>query len=325
MARNAIVFGNGLGMALDSTHFSLSNALNAVWEDPNILDPAQKKLIDDCIPGVKPTDESDLDKLHLAAMACHFLSELGTNPLAWLTAEGAGIPAATLRFITKVAWRLFRSSCHLPEEFIDALVEHLKNSKSHVATLNYDNLLYQPLIDNSVLAGYNGCLVDGMLSTGFSPENLDRLGNNDFGYYLHLHGSPLFVDRDGTVIKQSQSSATEDPSRHLVLTHVRHKPSVIDDSEVLREYWKRMRHAMAEAENLILFGYSGLDDHLNELIRTARHKTRTIIVEWDGAGTKLERSEYWKCKIDKFDDLKRLPNILSFTDWDCSSLSTSAS
>ncbi len=33
MSRKLLIFGNGLGMAIDHNHYSLTNALNTVWSD----------------------------------------------------------------------------------------------------------------------------------------------------------------------------------------------------------------------------------------------------------------------------------------------------
>lgn len=33
MTRKLLIFGNGLGMAIDPSHYSLPHALNTVWTD----------------------------------------------------------------------------------------------------------------------------------------------------------------------------------------------------------------------------------------------------------------------------------------------------
>jgi hypothetical protein len=198
----------------------------------------------------------------------------------------------------------------------------------HVATLNYDRLLYQSLIDARCLAGFGGDLVDGFLrSSGFSPANLEPRGGNDFGWYLHLHGTPLFIDDEkGNPVKQPMPIAELTPTRHLVLTHVAHKPSVIDSSPVLSEYWRRLRQALKASRNLCLSGYSGEDAHLNDLIQGARAEHITV-VEWSGAGTTgrqgatdSDRQAYWRQKTGKETSVVRLENILDFEDWRSSTL-----
>ncbi|QBN25994.1 hypothetical protein EYR01_23140 [Xanthomonas oryzae pv. oryzae] len=49
MARATLVFGNGLGMALDPTFFSLDNAIGRTWEDSVALDEPTKDLVRHCL------------------------------------------------------------------------------------------------------------------------------------------------------------------------------------------------------------------------------------------------------------------------------------
>ncbi len=49
MARNLIIFGNGLGMAIDPSHFSLITALGDIWNKPGFLTSAQQQLIERCL------------------------------------------------------------------------------------------------------------------------------------------------------------------------------------------------------------------------------------------------------------------------------------
>lgn len=49
----------------------------------------------------------------------------------------------------------------LPDEFVRPLIAFIQDTRSHVATLNYDALLYRPMISEEILRGYNGELVDG--------------------------------------------------------------------------------------------------------------------------------------------------------------------
>lgn len=50
MDRKLLIFGNGLGMAIDSNHYSLNNALNKVWNDTSMWTDIQHRgLIQNCI------------------------------------------------------------------------------------------------------------------------------------------------------------------------------------------------------------------------------------------------------------------------------------
>jgi len=77
MERSTIIFGNGLGMALDPDYFSLKSALYKVWNDTNLLSDAQKRLIQTALPGtsdeVYPEGEEQLNDLQVAIFASELL------------------------------------------------------------------------------------------------------------------------------------------------------------------------------------------------------------------------------------------------------------
>lgn len=321
MPRKTIIFGNGLGMAVDPEFFHLDRAIGRVWENGELLDKAQRQLIQQCLPGngvARPTGEHELDVLQRVVSACEFLGNVGRGDIHWLSEAGKSFPDAIRRFIFKVAHEFHAAEYVLPETFTESLAEFLRDSQSHVATLNYDNLLYQPLIEKGILAGYDGALVDGFHDAGFAAQNMHRRRNRTFGYYLHLHGSPLFIDRGEAILKLRQQDLRREGDRlssHIVLTHVKHKPSVITASRVLTTYWDFLVHALGESEEVILFGYSGLDDHLNALL--ARHFTEgeVRIVEWAGAGPEDDRVEWWKSALQRGVEVTHLDTILDFSAW----------
>ena len=120
-------------------------------------------------------------------------------------------------------------------------------------------MLFLTFVEEDVCADYSGNLVDGFWKTnGFHASHLERMGNNDFGYYMHLHGSPLFRDtKCGWTVKRDRSNFDLSDifaSKHLVLTHIKHKPSVIAASYVLSTYWRYLTFALTEVEEVILFG-----------------------------------------------------------------------
>jgi len=319
MSRKLVIFGNGIGMALDHTHFSLSNALADVWGMQEVLNDTQKKLIEKSV-GQKgsPSGEEQLDTLHLAVTACTTLNNISQGRVHWLSEDGKEFPIMVSRYIHKVATKLHNYDGRLPDNFIEKLVGFVKDTKSHIATLNYDKLIYSSFIENDIFNGYGGYLIDGMLDAGFDADNLERLYDRDFGYYLHLHGSPLFINSGAIIKKMSRDNLTindERIGRHIVLTHVKHKPEVIAASEVLSTYWGYLRFSLSEVEEIILFGYSGLDEHLNELIKPYTKKVKVRIVEWDGAGSKASRENFWKQEFGNNITLVHKSNILEFREW----------
>lgn len=319
MERKTIIFGNGLGMAHCADHFSLDRAIGQVWDSASLLDEASKELICLCLPNQeegRPRGEEDLDTLQTALSACDVLLGIGSSRIHWLSEQGQTFPRAIRNFIFHTALHFHTHKEPLQESFIGPFATYIHQTKSHVATLNYDNLLYQPLIERGVMSGYDGALVDGFLSSGFRAENLERKYSRDFGYYLHLHGSPLFFDRDGSALKFAQrelASATDTISSHIVLTHFRHKTSVITASDVLLAYWLKLVEAVKESSEVVLFGYSGKDQHLNSLLTNSSVAVR--VVEWAGAGGEDERQRYWSKQISREVRVVRLESILDFTDW----------
>ncbi|MGL5289690.1 MAG: hypothetical protein ACRC9N_09470 [Aeromonas sp.] len=319
MDRKLLIFGNGLGMALDNTHFSLDRALAEVWDRPNYLTDVQRKLVERCLGREgPPKGEHELDSLHQATTYCRALSYIGEGDTHWLTNDGKNFPKITATYLHKVATELHNYPDELPKEFEDSLVRFIKTTQSHVATLNYDKLLYNSFIENDVLNGYNGSLVDGMLDQGFKPDALERKYGKKFGYYLHLHGSPLFINSNKYVKKLSRQQLTVDwdePSKHIVLTHIERKPSVIAASNVLSTYWDYLLFALFESTQIILFGYSGLDEHLNLLLRPYLTSKTLSVVEWSGAGEQSTREKFWKKRLGSDVSVTRLDNITEFTDW----------
>ncbi|WP_150526031.1 hypothetical protein [Roseibium sediminis] len=202
MSRKTIIFGNGLGMALDPAFFSLDAAIGRVWDDGGIIDEAQKKLIRACLPDRcedgRPNDESDLELLQRVLSSCDFLNSVGDPAdVHWLSDMGKDFPAAIRKFIHGVACSFHVDEKKLPDVFLESLCAFIRDSRSHVATLNYDRLLYDGFNSKKVCDGYGGSLIDGFWGTGFAAENLERKYDRRLGWYLHLHGSPLFYDEEG--------------------------------------------------------------------------------------------------------------------------------
>ena len=319
--RKTPIFGNGLGMALDATLFSLDDAIGRAWDGEGVFDQETRALVRCCLVDdgdiERPHGEEDLDALQLVVSSCDFLDRMSQGGSHWLSEHGQRFPAAVRKFLYQTALQFHQREVVLPLEFAQPLAAFLHATKSHVATLNYDNLLYQRMIEADVLSGYGGALVDGMLSSGFAPENLERRWGKTFGYYLHLHGSPLFVDQEDVVKKLTHGElggGDDVVGSHIFLTHVKHKATVIAASPLLQSYWQYLESALEESEEVILFGYSGLDTHLNELLER-RSPEKIQVVEWEGAGGQDEREAFWRKALGKPATVTRMESILCFSGW----------
>lgn len=115
MPRKLLIFGNGLGMAINPDHFSLANALEAIWSNNNVISSIQKDLIGRCIDSAgAPESEDELDKLHLAVTSCEILNKIGRGRRHWLTDDGQSFPVMTAQYIRKVATLLHNYVGELP-------------------------------------------------------------------------------------------------------------------------------------------------------------------------------------------------------------------
>lgn len=320
MRRSTIVFGNGLGMALDSAYFPIGAGLDSVWSGSDYFGSAHKELVKTAIPGLTedayPSTEEQLDDLQVAIVASEYLRGFETDQVKWLTDQVRELPEAFRRFIHEVASYYQDYDAPLPLDFRTHLAEYLSATKSHVATLNYDNLLYDGLKGHDIFAGYNGVLIDGFHRDGFDSDNLKRRrGSQSLGWYLHLHGSPLFVG-NRKLMGDDRAIFIPDEQSHIVLTHVSHKPLVIESSSILSEYWRRLATALQEVECIVLMGYSGADWHLNNLIAQKCAQKPVHVIEWEGAGEVDVRTRFWRKQLKKQDvNLIQLANILQFKDW----------
>ena len=206
----------------------------------------------------------------------------------------------------------------LPKDFSDSLRQILLDQGAHVATLNYDDLLYECFVGTDVFKKH--ILRDGFFQSNFNIEKHNKLLNSQReGWFLHLHGSPLFVTRNNESQKLTRGELRNIPaedSTHLVLTNVKHKLSVIESSEILLAYWSLFEEVTKNAKNIVVIGYSGKDIHLNAILSKAPSNASIRVVEWEGSGVKTERLDYWKQHIDHAGiDVVLLTSILDFRDW----------
>lgn len=331
--RKLIVFGNGLGRALDNGYFDLEVALQAAWDDPTVLDENQKQLIWQCLPEdvvetnelSAPKKEDELDRLQRVLAACDEISKCELRGGAdWLNEHGKKFPFAIRSYVHRAACYFHQGDHVLQDEFTVPLIEFIEKTRSHIATLNYDELLYRAFIGTNVFHGYS-CLLDGFVPH-FDPDHLARYQPGSQSFYLHLHGSPLYHSlTDGSLHKSSLSALPQiqgHSSTHLVLTEVNHKIAVINSSLILRTYWSRLQTAMEEASSIVLFGYGGGDTHLNDMIQSNFVDKQIEVVErqhpeYLADHGKSERFDFWSKRLGKTPTgIFWYDNILSHTNWD---------
>lgn len=331
MPRKTILFGNGLGMALMPAVYNLDTVLKEVWNRNDLLTIAQKDLISQCLPQKsfenRPSSEEDLDRLQQVLVACEVLNSIELNGSRhWLSSHGLEFPHAIHRFIHKVATAFYNAAektslirCSLPASFTDPLCSFIRDSKSHIATLNYDSLLSDAFMKDGLMGDRKACLLDGTNRNLFKREYLFRTKSIEHGWFFHLHGSPLYYETANGQIRKLKPNLVEnhDPKdkTHLVLTHVKHKPSVIAASDILRTYWEFFARGIEESKEIIVFGYSGADSHLNKIICQTPQNITVKVIEWIGVGSKDNRQEFWDELLKKHVNLVQMEAPFEFNDW----------
>lgn len=208
--------------------------------------------------------------------------------------------------------------------------------------MNYDDLLYDPITLEHKLSGTDRCVVlskrepnssnkapflkDGFIKAEFNPEIFDWKG--DCGHYLHLHGTPLYTQIQNTKLKRNDADLCDTTlPRAIVLANRKDKQSLIRRSEVLKDYWEnRLPMCIKNSDSVILFGYSGEDIHLNELIRENVGDTNVFVVEWSGAEHRhieqdqvldrvIDAKPFWETQVNATRVIP-MDCILDFADWD---------
>ncbi len=337
MVNTIFIFGNGLGRAICNEYFSLERVLKDAWESGDVLTERQKQLIQSCLPQDvleedegAPTSERDLNDLHRVLSACDtikiFEERIPGDGGNWLNEQGLEFPAAIRRYLHNAACRfnyaapgvLNLGDRTLPAQFQENLRNFIMKEGAHVVTLNYDDLLYECFSETDVFIQRR--LRDGFFNGSFDFGRHEQLIDaSREGWFLHLHGSPLFINRAGEPKKITRAELTDyigNESSHLVLTSVQHKRAVIQSSEILRTYWEQLEKVVPKCKNVVLFGYGGEDIHINEQLRHLDGASKLRVVEFDDGADTETRTSFWKRVLDR-DDLSvvRMPNILSFDMW----------
>jgi SIR2-like protein len=305
-----ILIGNGLGMAVDPDHFRIDAGLNHAWMN---LPTEQQDRIKNLITGKSALNsEEQLDKHYAVIQACLMLNKIESHSnLEWLHPNAKKFPENFRNFIADTAWHFFEYSCTDSDKnaqlnkFIENLKSYISNNNTHLATLNYDGLIYDRIVNSEIMNPSGGKLIDGFYihQGGFHPS---RLSGDNRCYYLHLHGSPLFYsDFEKDIINKdsyktfAENKTKEDYLReHLILCKTSLKLSRITSSPLLNSYWDFFKSSLFQSHKIILIGYSGNDPHVNTEISNVRGGREIIIIEYsDQSVDKKAREKDWSIKL----------------------------
>lgn len=332
LTKRLIVFGNGLGRAIDDMHFRLSTALDVAWES-GVLSPEKKDALLRWAmlgAGESPKTEEQFGRIYVVMREAAKIRR--EHPVSAMD-------------LTEDEMRSFchAAACHFHDEafssadseekrakFIATLIEHFAKKESSIATLNYDKLIYGAM----VRAHFDNVLDfdDGFRKKGFPvfyPVVLKKAIDRGEPLYLHLHGSPLFLTSqnecgDDQIEKKPTWAIPKiagSSQSHLILNNSYYKQFDIEKSPLLLSYWAAYRALVEKAERIFLVGYSGCDDHLNAVINILQkgNVTRVVEREWGKKcrvyGQKVTQKEYWDMVIPG-SELITMPNILDFKAWE---------
>lgn len=335
--KSLYIFGNGLGRSFDNEFYSLERALKKSWSQDGLLDDNQRRLIQSCLQKETvieaeldieeaPTAENELRDLQRVVDACDLISIFQDKTDcddAWLTDTGKGFPNAVRSYFHFAAVQFHDPNKRLPDAFADDLRSFVKSARPHIATLNYDDLLYEAFTGTSIF--HDRMLRDGFLGGNFQLEQSVEYYNQnpkEEGWFLHLHGSPLFItrDRQEKKIPRSQlSSYAGHEKTHLVLTHAKSKPTAIMSSPILKGYWHTLRNELKNSTKVTLFGYGGADDHLNQILNMTGDNVSVRVVSYkpDDPDSEIQN---WKKIFNKKDlkdsDVLLLDNLMDFSEWE---------
>lgn len=340
MTNSLFLFGNGLGMSIDPNFYSIESGLNRAWDDSGLTD-ADKALIYQALGrqsenyNEPPKSEDEFFNLQKIVTACDFIRQFEQkSDVTWLTPEGAKFPDAIGKFIFEVASTYMSKERDPPDnrtlkpDFAKGLIDFISEQGAHIVTLNYDDLLYDKINKSAISTSY--VIRDGFLKGRFDfatseerHQNWDKCRINK-SWFLHLHGSPLFQDDEKggqkKLTRPELREGADQSSRHIVLTHSSHKEEIIQSSRVLTTYWSKFLNLLRDCDNIILFGYSGCDFHINDAIReNCPEDAKIRIVGWDDPkATHQDRCEFFTEKLGRQInqcDIIPLGNIQEFRDW----------
>jgi len=322
--------GNGLGMDYKSEIFSLASAMSYAWD--LIEDSDDIMLLQNILTlGTAPETEGQLRNLQRLYWHLEGSKLNDENHILTLIDD----------FFVNIVKQFFSVNSNVIKDcdLINSLVKYIAcagdDKPCHVATLNYDKLLYGSFTN---VPAENGNTVFGSykLIDGFFPDD-NRLiyntkqcqkRNPSAGWYLQLHGSPLFSANTNhndiepvsqTIVKENIADKEEQflverkirnaMRDQIILTDPTFKTAMIEKNKLLSDYWCKFKTILSKTDKLCVIGYGGNDPHVNELVRNqcrSGNKTmRVYIVEWDHKDgstnnnwfNKEKRKLFWKAKF----------------------------
>lgn len=305
MSNCTFLIGNGINRAVCNESFKLESGMKKAWL--NVSEDI-RTIISDTLKNKIPTTEEELAEIQAQIFTILSIQN-DLESLHKLIKEKLNLHLVEIKenyfsYLFAIAKYFYNLSfCELNKEkfitFSGNFSEFIKrNGSTHVATLNYDCMLYGEFLENGILKeDYEKTyLVDGFLKNGFQEDNLEPKYGHNFGWYLHLHGSPLYYT-DGNIIRKStrNDALTENIEKrnHIVLCSQKQKSDLIKHSNLLEKYFNFFKIAISQSKHIIVIGYGGKDEHINNVIKEYGKTANIVVIERNQG----ETEEYWKNKL----------------------------
>lgn len=302
-----IFIANGLGLAIDDRHFQLSSGIR------NAIDQMEKDELKDLIKFSFPENIEDKDfdlsahytenneklaYINMVSMLTRMIKTASGDVKEKLVSEElATLSSAVNSFIFRVADYYNDTNVSsmkvYGEQFVpfaDNLCRFIYNRKAHVATTNYDDLLYRYFLNADVSVGQNRTEKimhpgkDTTLIDGFNREKGELLYNppktTNSSWYMHLHGSSRFYSQyNSTRIRKSfQLTSFANYVPHVILNHFDLKAFQISTNHMLNDYFSKFKEVAKKTKEIYVIGYGGEDKHINDVFN-GLPKTNFIVVD----------------------------------------------
>jgi hypothetical protein len=334
-----ILIGNGIGMAIDHTRFSLKSG----------VENAKKRMTSEEIQAldfVISSDTIDLDNIEssvglaylnlISMLAYRFFygSKNATTKSLLQSNELETIARSVNKYIYLIANSyndVDVHECEILNNFFISLSSYLKvhkkaNSKVHIATTNYDDLFYKFLLDDEfMLPDPNKTF----FTDGFNRKNSSLQFDNEYSldcsWYMHLHGSSRFYSKfNSNIVKKFP----KDPEArrgllfpegndeilrfvpHIILSYFDFKSFQIVTNGFLKSYLKRFEEILPKVRLLYIYGYAGKDEHINKILRNNLNKDVDVtVIDYFMSGND---EEFWQTAIGRKINFVRMKNILEY-------------
>jgi hypothetical protein len=334
-----ILIGNGIGMAIDYTRFSLKSG----------VENARKRMTPEEIRALNfviSSDKFDLNNIEssvglaylnlISMLAYRFFygSENTTKKRLLHSNELETIARAVNKYIYLIANSYNDVEVHECNELKDFFISlssyldaHKKTkSKVHIATTNYDDLFYKFLLDDKfMLPDPNKTFFTDGFNKKSGSLQFDDEYSLDCSWYMHLHGSSRFYSEfNSNIVKKFPKNPEVRRGRlfpkgndeirrfvpHIILSYFDFKSFQIVTNGFLKSYLKKFEEILPKVRLLYIYGYAGKDGHINQILKDKLNEDADVtVIDYALSGND---EVFWQTAIGRNIKFVRMNNILEY-------------